>query len=321
MQPVCSSLGPHTYSLRIASSTIPEALCKLSHDLNEYSYAYCIRHHPHDEHVEMFLEMESMQSIIAEFNRRLKAIVISRGEDEFSCSAHCDSFWSANVVRRALWQLVPTVACVQVRVLVNTSQIDDCMIAHRCGQLAIAGDACETKGEINVEGRAALGGDIKFSGPLSVVPSDLSAPVVLLDRNEAFEAELLFKRGTPLEHAKFHCVASPEYYPDVSLEREPHAEESALLHPDYVVDASLRVTRADGLPCRKETIDELVPTLPIRLGPRVRVGVESLGQRPAVECVLCALQCLADEAENLVAEIRKCDNASLHAAIGAASQS
>ena len=305
----CIRLDAGKYSLKTASSTIPEALCRLSHELDDHSEAYCIRHHPHDQDLELVVDVSTLPILMTVFEERLQSFTLESGEDENTCNVICPSFWVANIIRRALWTSVQVVACSSILIQKNTSSFEDAMIAHRCGQLALQGTSHKTRGILNVENRDVLGKDIVFDDDsLNVAPSNMEAPIVKLRVGEKFQAELQFKRGRPLDHAKFHCVAAPSYHADITLQRQPSTEEIRILSDHgYVLDSALRCSRLDLYPTRAEAIKEILPTLPVRVGPRVQMDVESLGQMPAVECVKAAISALLEEASELVAKLRECE--------------
>lgn len=305
----CIRLGPGKYSLGIASSTVPEALCKLSHALQESSEAYCIRHHPHDENVELVMDVSTLPMLQIAFEERLRTYTLTPGDNDDVCHVDCPTFWVANIIRRTLWTSVQVVACSSVLIHKNTSAFEDAMIAHRCGQIALRGNSHETRSTLKVESRDAFGKDIVFgSGGLSVAPSSMEAPIVKLRAGEEFQAELYFKLGRPLDHAKFHCVAAPSYYADITLERKPSAEEHQILSEHgYAVDASLRCSRLDLRPARADAIQEIARALPVRVGPGVRMEVESLGQMSALECVKAAIFAVLKETSELASTLTECE--------------
>ena len=159
----------------------------------------------------------------------------------------------------------------------------------------------------NLEARTVLGEDIVFTSDACVADRDLTAPIATLQPGEVLEADLFFTRGTPLEHAKFHSVATPSYEPDVRLGRQPTPEEVEEKLGEYTVDKDLVCARRDGRPCRVEALREILPSLGAELGPRVRLGVEALGQFPATECVERALGAAAADSRALLDAIRECD--------------
>ncbi len=303
----CRLVAKDTYGVRTACCTILAALCEVAHDLDESSDAYCIRHHPHDEEVTFHIDQRALDACLAELRARLREFSIAPGESVLYCSVACPSFWHASMLRRALYSHIEVLACTSVRIIRNNSRFEDALIAHRCGQIALQSDAPEASGIVSVEGRDALGEDIRFAGGARVAPCDLKAPIVALEAAEAFEAELVCSRGTPLTHAKFHSVAAPSYWADVRLARPPSADEAALLAAEYSLGPDWKCSRRDGRPCRAEVLEEAVPGMKTILGPGVTVGVESLGQYTAIGCALRAVEALEAEAAALAEAISACD--------------
>lgn len=154
-----------------------------------------------------------------------------------------------------------------------------------------------------------LGKDITFSEDASVAEGDRDAPLMNLGRGQMFKATLLFTRGTALEHAKFLAVATPSYRPAVRLKSPPSPATRALLSSAYDIADDLELTRKDGLPCRSEAVRELAPTVGVALTAPVTLGIESLGQMPAAECVARALAAVAEQTSQLVRGIIECDSA------------
>jgi len=304
----CARIAADTYLVRALCSTIPEALCALAHEADPKSSAYCLRHHPHDEDVELHIALPALAGAVADLEGRVRQrYVVVPGVHDDACSVTCPGYWEASLLRRSLLTVVHVMACSSVRIAVNTSSHEDCVIAHRCGQIAIKGDAIEAQGTISVEGRTVVGQDIVFTSDACVADGDLTAPIATLQPGEVLEADLFFTRGTPLEHAKFHSVASPSYEPDVRLSRQPTPEEIEEKLGEYTVDKDLVCTRRDGRPCRVEALREILPHLGAELGPRVRLGVEALGQFPATVCVERALGAAAADSRALLDAVRECD--------------
>lgn len=303
----CVLISPDTYVVRALCSTIPEALCALAHEADPESSAYCLRHHPHDDDVELHVTLPALSGAVMELKTRVQTCYnITPGAHDGACRVSCPGYWEASLLRRSLQTSVHVMACSSARIAVNTSSYQDCVIAHRFGQIAIKGDAIEAQGTVHVEGRAVLGQDIAFTSDACVAEGDLAAPIVLLRPGEIFEAELFFTRGTPLEHAKFHSVASPSYEPDVCLARRPTPQEEEERLSEYTVDENLVCTRRDDQPCRIEALREKLPGLEAALGPRVRLGVEGLGQFPAMVCVERALRAAAADSYALLEAVTEC---------------
>ena len=82
-------------------------------------------------------------------------------------------------------------------------------------------------------------------------------------------------------------------------ERPPTPSEVEAL-AGYAIDSELLCTRKDGRPCRIEALRELAPSLPVSLGDHVWLGVESLGQLPAADCVRLAKEALVRDALELM---------------------
>ena len=312
--PNCQRLRFNTYTLKVASATVPEALCRISHELDANSDAYCIRHHPHDETVEFSIKVSDLPALTSELEARLRSVHITPGVDEQACSVSCPSFLTANIIRRALWTTVAVVACSSVRIHVNTSSFTDSMIAHRCGQLAIQGNNPQTCAHLDVTDRDVLAKDIIFASvDLAVAECDKNAIIVKLRAGQRYQADLYFQLGTPLFHAKFHCVASPSYHADVRLQREPSAEEMSVLSENgYEVDKTLLCHRQNSTPCRSETIRELAPTLGVQLGPSVNILVESLGQMPVLKCVSAAIDAVLQENLALNSLLTECEKTGVY---------
>ena len=306
----CRLVSENTYVIKIACSTILTSLCQLAYEKDEESRAFCIRHHPHDEEVTFHMGAEELAACLAELHAQLLTPIITPGGIERECFVRCPSFWLGNLLRRALYTRVEVLCVTSVRVVRNTSSFEDALIAHRCGQLALQSECPCALGTLCVEGRDALGKDIAFDEDVRVAPGDVTAPIVSLGESEAFEAELVCSRGRPLSHSKFHSVAAPSYYPDVRLSRDATADERALLSAEYVVAPDRACTRKDGLWCRPEVLEELLPKMEVVLGPGLRLGVESLGQYPPEECVRRAIAAIKEEAAALAEAIRECDRLS-----------
>lgn len=304
----CNRVQHQKYNLELVSSTILEAMCKIAHDQDESSEAFCIRHHPHDLTVELCMDLNKLPSIIKEFGLRINSFSVTSGASDMVCHVDCPTFWVANIVRRTLWTSISVVACTSVCILTNTSKFADAMIAHRCGQLAIQGNVPKSDGVIDVKGRNVLGKDIIFDSDLRVAPTDANAPIVYLAPDEEFAARLHFSEGIPLQHAKFHSVAAPSYHARVTLQREVSEQERDILSRNgCTIDANLVCHRRDNKPCRPEYIKELIPGLEVHIGPNVRLGVESLGQIPAVECVRRALDILRKDTREIVNCLIECE--------------
>ena len=317
--PLCESAGyPDTYRLRCCSSTVADAICALDHERDATSSAYCVRDHPHDACVLVCIKQEALEMAVKQFAQRMQMFKIRKGVTEEECTVICPGFLEARVLRRALLTLVHTMACSSVRISKNTSDHEDWIIAHRCGQLAIVGDGIESTASLRVCGRNALGRDLHFQTDEAVSPANLDAPLVEMRGNQEIHADLYFTRGTPMEHAKHHCVVSPSYSPEVIFSRALTREQKKKLH-EYSISRKNVCTRIDGRQCRAEVLRELVPEgLPeIVLGGKVTVGVESLGQMPAVACVQRALRAVLEESDVVCRAITECGMASLaQAAVG-----
>uniref|UniRef100_A0A6C0BZS3 DNA-directed RNA polymerase RpoA/D/Rpb3-type domain-containing protein n=1 Tax=viral metagenome TaxID=1070528 RepID=A0A6C0BZS3_9ZZZZ len=309
----CVRLEANRYKLTVASSTLPEALCSISHELHERSEAYCIRHHPHDAEVEFVIDIATLPTLLAAFEERLRTFTLEETSHEHTCCVVCPSFWVANIIRRALWTSVPIIACSSVLIHTNTSAFEGAMLAHRCGQLALQGTSDKTRGVVNVKHRDVLGKDIIFDDDLlRVAPLDREASLVQLRKGQTFHAELRFRRGRPLEHAKFHCVAAPSYYADVHLPRAPSdAEMQTLTKNGFHCDAAFVCTRIDSRPARAEVLKQIIPHMHVTVGPRVKIGVESLGQMPAVECVKAATDSLLEQAADVMHALTECERSAV----------
>ena len=129
-------LRANTYILPLQSSTIPDAVCSLLHEMDKESSAYCIRHHPHDKDVELHVCAEALPAVAAEIVRLMDQCVAEPGASPLECIVQCPSFWTANILRRVLLTCIRVTACSSVNVSINTSGQDDWQIAHRFGQLA-----------------------------------------------------------------------------------------------------------------------------------------------------------------------------------------
>jgi DNA-directed RNA polymerase alpha subunit len=231
--------------------------------------------------------------------QRLAPCVTEPADHALRCLVRCPGFWEANLLRRGLLTTIHVLACQSVHVRSNTSKVEDWCVAHRLGQLAICGPAIEARAAINVRDRPVRGEDICFMADMaSVADGDLNAPIVDLNAGEAFQADLFFTRGTPVEHAKFHSVASPSYEPVVHAERSLTDHERTLL-ADFEIDEELRCARKDGAPVRIEVLREAAPDVPFAFGKEVTLGVESLGQVSAAETIQLAKAGLVQDAEEL----------------------
>lgn len=308
----CEATGdPNTYRLRCSSSTVPDTLCTLDHSGNVSSSAYCVRDHPHDPCVILCITVEAAETAARELARRLQTYKIRKGATEDECAVECASVLEARVLRRALLTVVHVLACSSVRIIKNTSDHEDSIIAHRCGQLAITGDGIESTATLRVQGRTALGRDLQFHTDEAVTPAYLDAPLVLMRGDQEIHAELYFTRGTPMEHAKYDSVAAPSYAPEVILSHAPSKEQRKRLH-EYTISQKNVCARRDGKPCRIEVLRELLPEghPNVAFGDKIVIGVESHGQISAVVCVQRALRAVLEECEALVAALRECDSAS-----------
>lgn len=309
---VCrSEESQDTYKIHCLSATVLEALCTLQHEKYPTSGAYCLRDHPHDTHVSFRFEHDTLPSTVALLAERLQKAKIQKGATATMCRVECPSFLEARVLRRALLTLVDVMACTAVNILKNTSDHEDWIVAHRFGQLAIMGDGIESTALLHVRGRNAQGRDLVFQTDAAVATEDLEAPIVEMYANQEIEAKLYFTRGSPTEHAKFHCVASPSYSPEVIFSKAPTRDQRKILH-EYTISKKNICTRNDGKQCRIEVIRELIPEgLPeVTLGGKVTVGIESLGQMPASVCFERALAAVVRESEATQEAIIECDKAS-----------
>ncbi len=319
--PACRPLGPSTYCVLAPCSTVADFLVVLAHDDDPGSEAYCIRHHPHDAEVEICLAARQRERCLAELRRRFRALEVLAAPGEMHCQVACPSFAVANVLRRALCTSLDVLACDALDVETHSSAHTDTPAAHRFGQLAFRGGAESAIAKVSVRGRDLYARDICWvhsegmHADVCVVPLDLDLCIVELEPGAEFTATLFLVRGTPLRHAKFQSVAAPTYVPDVWLSRAPDAAESARLG-DYTWRPEGLCTRADGTVCRAERLREILPRLPVTLGPRVLLGIESLGQRPAADCVRLALRSLEEGADTLVGLLRCCDSSDAGAGSG-----
>lgn len=281
------------------SLTIPEALCALVQQ--DGRDAVCLRRHPHDVAVELQIDRADLQWAVSSFRDRLANDISLEIMSTGQAIAHCNSYWAANLLRRSLQSTVDVLACTGVRIIANTSGIEDWVLAHRFGQVAMQGDSVEARGRIDVQGRTALAADIEFEGEpdARVAAQDDTAQLVQLASQQRFSAELFFSRGTGAQHAKFQCCAAPSYVPEVRLQREATPEElAALTQHGYVLSGTL-LQRQDG-PCRIEAARELVPELPLEFGAVTMVGVEAIGQISAEDCVHRSLRAALAEAEDIL---------------------
>jgi DNA-directed RNA polymerase alpha subunit len=227
------------------------------------------------------------------------------------CAVECAGLLEARVLRRALLTLVHVLACSSVRIRKNTSDHEDWIIAHRCGKLAITGDGTESTATLQVKGRTAFGRDLQFRTNEAVSPASLDAPLVVMRGEQEIHAELHFTRGTPMEHARYHCVVAPAYAPEVLLSHAPTREQRKRLS-EYVISRKNVCTRRDGRPCRIEVLRELLPEgqPSVLFGERTTIAVESHGQMAAAVCVQRALRAVLEECDALVAAVKACDTAS-----------
>lgn len=317
---ICRSTGDQdTYKIRCASATVLEALCAIEHQRVPTSDVYCVRDHPHDAHVLFRFGRDALAQSVACLVERLQKVKMLKGDTATTCSMECPSFLEARVLRRALLTLVDVMACSTVDIIKNTSDHEDFIVAHRCGQLAIVGEGIESTASLHVCGRDALGQDLVFQTDAAVATENLEAPIVEMRAKQEMQAELYFTRGTPVEHAKYHCVASPSYSPEVILAKAPTRNQRRILH-EYAISKKNVCTRNDGKQCRIEVVRELfhegAPDM--TLGGKITVGVESLGQMPASVCVQRAMAAVVRESEAILEAIKECGKASRVPASGVA---
>ena len=140
---LCTRTGKNTYVIRSLCSTVLDGLCEVAHDQDAWSDALCIRRHPHDTTVEFHMTIPALKAALSEMRTRMEGVRVCENANTNNCTADCPSFWTASHLRRSLWNTIHVVACSSVRIITNTSNYEDEQIAHRCGQLAIQGEAIE----------------------------------------------------------------------------------------------------------------------------------------------------------------------------------
>ena len=307
---------PDTYRVQCEDATVLEALCALAHRHDKLSGAHCVRDHPHDAHVRFSITRDELDAAVPRFDALIQNFTFE-STNATECDVECASFLEANVLRRSLLTMVDVLACTEVCVTKNTSNHEDWLVVHRCGQIAIVGERSTCAATVHVVGRTALGRDLRFTTDVRVADGDLDAPLLEMHAGQEFIGALKFQRGTPVSHARFHSSVSPSYRPDVRFSRAPTSEQRRRLW-EYDIPESNVCTRRDGRPCRAEVLRELDSGLPeIIFGPRVTVGVESFGQMPAAECARRALKAARAESHAILNSIRECGTVARAAASGA----
>jgi DNA-directed RNA polymerase subunit D len=161
-------------------------------------------------------------------------------EDEFKAKfiISGSSIAFVNSLRRAMKNMVPTMAVDYVDFYDNTSYLYDEILAHRIGLIPIKTDlkrfnmpdecVCEGEGcpncqislRLNVEGRKTVySGDFISDDP-EIVPVYDNIPVVELFEGQQLMIEAVARLGTGKEHSKFQPVSVCAYriIPEIKIE-------------------------------------------------------------------------------------------------------
>ena len=270
--------------------------------------AHCTRHHPDDAHVHFCMSVRDRSHTVASVTAGLSALQMTPTPQGGEVT--CPNYVLANLLRRGLQTAVSVLVCDAVQVLQNDTVHTDEQFAHRCGQLALqqTEPSTEVRGQVCVSDRDVLGADVVLEGA-AVAACD--RPVVLLPmrQGQTLRAVLTCRRGRPLGHAKFQCVASPSYWPKVYLSSAPsQAVRARLKAAGYSVNR-LAVTHDRQRWVRREALVEVGgPDLPtLQPMEKVVVGVEPLGQLPAQECFDRAVAGLLADLREICEKLTACD--------------
>jgi hypothetical protein len=295
-----------TLLLEELDSTVLVALVDAAHAANPASNAYCIRHHPHDVMVEIYIPAEELHAAMTAVVGLADTYTVT-ALDADRCRVLCDSFRShANPLRRTLMGRLPALVCDEVSINVNTSDTINEQAAFMIGQVKFCcgdlGKGCSAS--IDVQGRPVLAADIRFLGGTSVAAKDADVVLVFLKPAQCFQASLHCVWGQPFQHSKFHSVAAVSYFPEVKLAKLPSSAIEKALAP-YSISAELIVTRRDGGPVRLEVLAEIAPEVLAFFTGRVELEVESLGGADALASVAAAISFLRAEAVRVASVIEE----------------
>ncbi|HRZ85809.1 MAG TPA: DNA-directed RNA polymerase subunit D [Candidatus Paceibacterota bacterium] len=156
----------------------------------------------------------------------------------------------ANAIRRSVNE-IPTIAIDEVEIQKNDSALYDEIIAHRLGLIPLKEKrklsefekcSCDGKGCNKCQIQIA----IKIKGPITVYSDDLKGdveiiyekmPIVILDKDQEFQAICFARLGKAIKHAKFSPGLT--YYRNISeikIKNSNDAEEVIKIISDELVN-------------------------------------------------------------------------------------
>lgn len=291
-----------------SDTTWAEDLVRRLHDKDAASEAYWLREHALDIDVDLYLpDPTAARAAISDMRQDLAQVAVDSASGTAVVLLQDVHPSFAVLVRRALMTRIPVLAIVEVVILENTSGVIDEMVAHRLGQLALKTGVVDNgtrEGDVRVKGRPVRAKDICFRSQEDVVEvcdADREVVVVSLMKDQCFTARLTARYGIGLEHAKFSAVAAVAYREQHSLAELPDNDDAleALARAGFSLaendGGDIVVERPDGLPVRRERLEEVVKSLVFRPCRCFRLTVEPLGQWTAPECVFLAVSAVLRE--------------------------
>ena len=313
-----NKIKENTYLIKCVDMTILHLLKELSH-LSYESSAVCIKHHPHDEVIELKISQEELEQSERKFQELISTIEISPnlrqtlppGAIYISCSSHI----IAIAIKRTLETRIKTLVITEVRFKNKTVDEPYEKIAHQFGKIILKApyEIKQAVAHVAVSGRNVFASDIIFeTDKVSVSENDANIMIVPMSSKDEIELELICESKEPMgNHAKFKSVATPTWEPELKLYDELKHSDLQKVKNLYWVDKDLIVHSVNpSLPVRKETFQELLPHVETYNSGNIIVGVESLGHRSAAENVDLALVAIQTEISDLISAIKAFENIS-----------
>jgi hypothetical protein len=173
--------------------------------------SYVVRMTPFDEEVFMKFDRSQLEQA---YNACLKDVdSLTFDGDIVACSHIC----LANVVRRALVNLIEVTAITEVKINVNTSSVPSELIAHRIGLIPITDDrTTDTKLPIQGHMKTTMRPRTRhlvFEDPLVRPSYDFS----FMDSADELALSFKCERGIGVTHKKFAACASGSYRPEIAM--------------------------------------------------------------------------------------------------------